>query len=249
MKLSVVLPAHNEEPNIHTMIERLLHRYGKSILEIIVVDDASTDRTSAIVRQLQQRYRAVRLVRRRRPSGVGRALKAGFRAVDPATEYVLMMDSDFVENIEEVQRLIDIVEAGYDGAVGSRFIGGGRLEGYPAPKRLANRSFHALAQWLLGIAHHDLTNNFKLYRVEIVKRLRWRNDTFAINAETGLLPLMHGYRIAEVPVSWVQRSKSMGTSNFHLLRVGPQYLRVLWRAWRLHLTQRRQQRGSSSCAS
>jgi len=227
MKLSVVLPAHNEEPNIRTMVERLLQRYDREILEVIVVDDASTDRTAAVVRRLARTHRRVRLVRRRPPSGVGRALKAGFKAVDQEANYVLMMDSDFVENIEDIQRLMDKLHEGYDGVVGSRFVSGGRLVGYPWPKLIANRVFHGLARFLLGITQRDLTNNFKLYKVEIIKSIRWRNDTFAINAETGLLPLLHSYRIAEVPVSWIQRSKSMGLSNFKIPRVGPQYLQVL----------------------
>src|SRR3989338_7866711 len=105
MKLSVILPAHNEAPNIQTMVERLLARYDRHILELIVVHETSSPRRAEVVQPLMQTHPRVRLVRRQPPSGVGRALKAGFSTVNAAADYALMMDSDFLENIEDVQRM------------------------------------------------------------------------------------------------------------------------------------------------
>src|SRR6266852_6602193 len=101
--LSVILIAHDEEQAIGPMLEGLLKTYDHEILEVIVVDDASNDRTAEIVGDRGKRSSKVRLIRRTPPCGVGRALKTGFRNLSPSAEYALTMDSDFVENIAQVQ--------------------------------------------------------------------------------------------------------------------------------------------------
>ena len=97
--LSILLIAHNEEASINRMIEGLLKYYDKEILEIVVVDEASNDKTAAFVESWKSRNKKVRLVKRTPPCGVGRALKTGFEHIDPKN-YALSMDSDFVENID-----------------------------------------------------------------------------------------------------------------------------------------------------
>ncbi len=232
--LSAVLIAHNEEENIGGMIDGLLRDYGDELLEIIVVSDSSTDRTSDIVRERMGRDGKVRLIEKGKPSGAGTALKAGFRNVSPKAGYVLTMDSDFIENIKEVRSLIEATESeGRDGAIGSRYMKGGRLVNYPLMKKIMNRSFHLLVRALFHIKQKDLTNNFKLYKAGIIRGLPWESDDFAINAETGIFPIVAGYNIAEVPVSWIQRGAGMGKSKFRLFKVGLSYIKVISRARRL----------------
>lgn len=226
--LSVVLIAHNEELNIGKMIEALESSYQNEILEIVVVDDNSTDGTARIVEDLKKRYGDLRLVRRSPPPGVGRALKAGYAAVDQKAEYILSMDSDFVHNIPQIARLIEEVEKGYDGVIGSRFTKGGELRRYPFPKKIANRVFHFIAGILFNIKCRDLSNNFKLYKKEVFQKLPYSSDDFAMNAETGILPIMYGYRIAEVPVSWIGRSEGMGISKFKIWKYGMGYINTLF---------------------
>jgi hypothetical protein len=85
-----------------------------------------------------------------------------------------------------------------------------------------------LARLALPLPFHDVSNNLKLYRADILKNLKLRQDHFAANAETGLKPIMLGYRIKEVPVSWINRTVDMGTSSFRTLKVGPSYAQALW---------------------
>jgi len=85
-----------------------------------------------------------------------------------------------------------------------------------------------LARLALRLRFHDISNNLKLYRADILKNLEIRQVHFAANAETGLKPIMMGYRIKEVPVSWINRSVDMGTSSFRTLKVGPSYVLALW---------------------
>ena len=232
--LSVVLIAHNEEQSIGAMLEGLLAKYRPEILEIIVVDDASTDRTAVIVENWTKQNAKVRLIRRTPPCGVGRALKTGFSKIDPRAEYALTMDSDFVENIDQVRALIDRMGQGTcDGVIGSRFTEGGRVVRYPFLKRSMNRFFHLVVKAIFHVKQNDLTNNFKLYRANIFRSMPWQSDGFAMNAETGLLPVLAGYKLAEVPVVWVDRAPAMGRSKFGLVKHGGGYLRVIFHAMRV----------------
>lgn len=238
--LSVVLIAHNEEICIGTMIEGLLSRYDREILEIVIVDDASTDKTASVVEGRMRQNGKVRLIRKNPPCGAGRALKTGFKNIDPKATFVLTMDSDFVENIGEVGRLIDAIETnGCDGVIGSRFVKGSRLIGYPLLKRILNRSFHRIVRTLFGIRQQDLTNNFKLYRREIFEGISWKSDGFSINAETGMLPILSSYRIEEMPISWVARGPEMGKSKFRILKHGRDYFKVIANAWKLRNSKKR----------
>jgi len=215
--------------NISAMVQGLISRYMQEILEIVVVNDNSTDTTAEVVRALQKVYPNLKLIIRKAPCGVGRALRDGFRAVSPEAEYILSMDSDFITNIPDVASLIAKIEEGYDGVIGSRYIQGGRLVNYPVVKKAVNRLFHFAVRVLCGIRCHDLSNNFKLYRKKLFQELPYRSDDFAMNVETGLMPHLFGYRIAEVPVSSTGRTAGMGKSKFRFLRFFGSYLVVLAR--------------------
>ena len=150
------------------------------------------------------------------------------------------MDSDFVENIGQVRLLIEAMEQGNcDGVIGSRFIEGGKVVHYPLLKRAMNRLFHGVVKMLFHVKQQDLTNNFKLYRADLFRSLPWRSNNFAMNAETGLLPILFGYKLLEVPVVWVDRDPEMGRSKFGLLKHGGGYLQVIFHALRIARPQRK----------
>jgi len=237
--LSIILIAHDEEQAIGPMLEGLLKTYDREILEVMVVDDASQDRTAEIVSDWAKRNSKVRLIQRTPPCGVGRALKTGFSNINPRAEYVLTMDSDFVENIAQVRALIDAVETeGCDGVIGSRFVRGGKVVRYPFFKRVMNRLFHFVGKSLFHVRQHDHTNNFKLYKAHISRSMPWKSDGFAMNAETGLLPILAECKLIEVPVVWVDRDPEMGRSKFGLLKHGGGYLRVILHARRFARARR-----------
>jgi dolichol-phosphate mannosyltransferase len=225
----VVIPCHNEEMNIRPLVTRLRDLYGDYLHEIIPVDDSSTDGTAEIMRQLAAEDPRVKPVFRAPPNGVGRALADGFRA--SSGRYVLSLDCDFQHLLPEVRDLFDAAAEGYDVVVGSRFSRHSVLLNYPFQKIVANRGFHLLAQLFLRQRFRDLTNNLKLIRREVLESLRLMEPGFAANAETGLQPLLMGFDVKEVPISWINRTPEMGSSSFRLMRVGGGYWRVLFRLW------------------
>jgi len=237
--ISVILPAHNEENNISKMIRGLLKLYDEYINEIIIVNDCSTDRTQYVVKDLINNFsKKIKLINRKLPAGVGRALKEGFKNIDNRSSFVLMMDSDFLPNLFEIEEFINKIGQGYDGVLGSRYMEKNRLLGYPLIKKILNRAFHYLANIFLNTNCCDFTNNYKLYKKEIVDSIKWESDNFAINAETGLYPILCGYNIAECSVIWIQRSASMGMPNFKAIAVGPDYIKVLLKAIKVRFSDK-----------
>ena len=226
-RLSVVVPSRNEEQNILPLIKNLQACYGDYIKEIIIVDDNSRDGTAKVTESLALEDSRIKLIRRNMPNGVGRALRDGFDAANG--DFVLTMDCDFQHLLPELTGLFDAIANGADVAVGSRFSRESVLLNYAFTKILANRGFHIVANILLGRHFRDVTNNLKLMRKEVLKCLVLESNDFAANAETGLQPILLGFKVKEVPISWINRSVDMGFSSFNLMSTGPNYFVVLFR--------------------
>jgi dolichol-phosphate mannosyltransferase len=227
--VSFVIPCYNEEMNVRLLVNRILNLYRDCVYEIILVNDGSSDGTAKEMADLARQNDLVKPLHRSTPNGVGHAIAEGLSQA--GGRYVLTMDCDFAHLLPEFRDLFDSAVEGYDVVVGSRFSRHSVLLNYPFLKIAANRGFHLLARLLLLRSFRDLTNNLKLMRREVAADLQLRQPGFAVNAETGLQPLILGYRVKEVPISWINRSPEMGRSSFRLIRVGGGYGRVLLNIW------------------
>ena len=232
--VSIVVPCYNEEMTITPLVNRLLETYDSYIHEIVLVNDNSKDRTAEVGAQLSLREPRVKMLNRTPPGGVGNALRDGYAAA--TGRYILTMDSDFEQIVPELRDLFDAIAEGHDGAIGSRFSYDSVLLNYPFMKILANRSFHLLVNLLLKVRVRDISNNLKIYRAEILKNLEIEQGGFAANVETGLKPVLQGYDIKEVAISWIDRTIDMGSSSFNVVRVAPNYfmelVHIVGAAWK-----------------
>ena len=225
--VSVVVPCHDEEMNVRALADGLRAHFGDYVCQIVLVDDNSTDSTRAAIEALAADDARIVPVIRTPPSGVGRALADGFRAA--SGRYILSMDCDFQHLLPELEDMFDAAAAGADAVFGSRFSRHSVLIDYPFTKILANRAFHVIVNGLFRLRRRDLTNNLKLVRTDIVKRLHLSETGFAANAEIGVKLALSGCTLQEVPVSWINRDRDMGRSSFSLWRSGGGYLRILGR--------------------
>ena len=236
--ISFVVPCHNEEMNIPRLVESIVGFYGPYVHEIVLVNDNSRDRTGEVAQELSAREPRIKVINRQPPNGVGRALRDGYAAA--TGRYILTMDCDFVQILPEFRDLFVVVAAGHEGAIGSRFTHESVMINYPFFKILCNRSFHLMVNLLLlpqGV--RDISNNLKLYRADILKSIEIEQDHFAANAETGLKPLLAGYDIQEVPISWINRTVDMGHSSFRIVQVAPNYFQALMGMMAKTLRQRK----------
>ena len=227
MKLSIVIPAYNEQNNIGRCLDELREvlrdRYAIDY-EIIVVDDASADQTHQVVHDQMEHDPAVRLVRRTPPSGLGRAIRAGLTEI--RGDVVVVYMADLSDDPEDVVAYYKKIQEGYDCVFGSRFMKGGKVENYPMAKRIANRIVNRCIQLMFFTRFTDLTNAFKAYRASVIQDCGpYRASHFNITLELSLSALIRRYHIAQIPVRWYGRT--WGNSNLNLRAMGRRYLSTM----------------------
>jgi dolichol-phosphate mannosyltransferase len=226
-KLSVVIPAYNEEKNIARCIGELqatLREKYEIPHEIIVVDDNSSDGTEEAVRAEMAKDTSVRIVKRTPPGGFGRAIRSGMEAV--RGDIVVVYMADLSDSPEDVVAYYRKIREGYDCVFGSRFIKGGVVENYPPLKLFVNRVVNRFIQLMFWTRFNDLTNAFKAYRTAVIRDCGpYRACHFNLTLEMSLGALIRDYHIAQIPIRWYGRT--WGSSNLRLGEMGRRYLSTL----------------------
>lgn len=227
MKLSVVIPAHNEAENIRQCVVELRRCISEEHgipAEYIVVDDNSTDDTADVVLSLAMEDPRVRLISRESPPGFGRAIRSGVAAVTGDVVVIYMADSS--DHPEDVLAYYRKIQEGYDCVFGSRFVKGGKVEHYPLLKLIVNRFVNTCIRWMFWTKFNDLTNAFKAYRTEVIRACGPFNAChFNITLEMSLGALTRRYYIAQIPIGWSGRT--WGSSKLRLREMGRRYLSTL----------------------
>ena len=155
-QVSVILPTYNERENIEELFERIKDALdSKWTYEIIVVDDNSPDDTAGAVRRLADLYPLVSLLERPHKSGLASAVAAGFNVAKG--EYWVMMDADLSHRPDDLPNLLQGL-AQVDIVVGSRYVEGGRILGWPLHRMVTSRLASAFGRLLLGLSVRDVTS-------------------------------------------------------------------------------------------
>jgi dolichol-phosphate mannosyltransferase len=226
LRLSVVIPAHDEEGSIEATVTAFAQRLAAEQIdyEIVVVDDGSRDRTAEIVARLAGADPNVRCVRNEGPHGFGLAVRCGLDAFTGDAVAIVMADlSDAPDDLVTYHRLL---ESGYDCAFGSRFIRGAQVHGYPRPKLVMNRIVNAFIRALFGHGYNDTTNAFKAYRRETIESVQpLVANHFNLTVELPLKAVVRGNSYAIVPISWTNRTS--GESKLRLQEMGDRYLYIV----------------------
>jgi dolichol-phosphate mannosyltransferase len=221
MKLSIIVPAHNEQENITDVIKRIEESVDIDH-ELVVVNDHSNDNTAALVSKLAGVYKNIKLVENKSEKGFANALRSGFN--NSSAEVVIPVMGDLCDELATIKKMFEKIYEGYDVVCASRYIeGGGRLGGSKikgAMSCFAGRSLY----YLLGIPTHDIANAYKMYRKGMLDKLDIRASGFEISMEITLKAYYQGYRITEVPTVWRERKK--GKSSFKIIRLIPRYLKL-----------------------
>jgi dolichol-phosphate mannosyltransferase len=207
VRATVCLPTYNERENLEPMVHALADVLGSDD-RVLVVDDNSPDGTGEIADRLAAELAFVDVLHRPRKEGLGPAYLAAFeRALADGAELVLEMDCDFSHRPEDARRLIDAA-AGADLVLGSRYVPGGHVGNWGLGRRVISRGGSLYAQLLLGVAVRDLTGGFKCYRRAVLERIDLDaidSRGYAFQIETTYRALRAGFRVVEVPISFVDR--------------------------------------------
>lgn len=168
MKLSVVIPARNEEGNITATLSSLrscLQRH-EIPYEIVVVDDGSEDTTATIVRGMGAEDPGIRLIVNEGQHGFGRAIRVGLDAF--TGDAVIIMMADCSDSPDDVVRYYHVLRDEADCVFGSRFIGGSQVIDYPKHKLIINRIANTFISTIFRLRFNDVTNAFKGYRSYVI---------------------------------------------------------------------------------
>ena len=246
VKLSLVIPARNEGSQIGATIGGLIDALdgdGIEDFEMLVVDDGSTDNTTAVVSRMAEADRRIRVERNPGPHGFGRAVRVGLDRFTGDAVVVTMADaSDDPADVVEYYRILrDRAEC----AFGSRWIRGARRSGYPGFKLGINRVVNTLIRLMFGLRYNDVTNAFKGYRRCVIDGCRpFVSPHFNLTIEIPLKAMTRGYTYEVLPIGW--RNRAAGTSSLLLKEQGSRYLFVLLSVWFEWLLVRHDYRRPSS---
>jgi dolichol-phosphate mannosyltransferase len=228
MRPVVCLPTYNERENLEPMVREL----GRHGVRVLVIDDNSPDGTGELADRLATELEFVDVLHRPRKEGLGPAYIAGFRrALADDAELVLEMDCDFSHDPADVPRLIAATEDA-DLALGSRYMDGGSIRNWGAVRRLVSAGGSFYARVVLDAGIRDLTGGFKCYRRRVLETIGLdavSSRGYAFQIETTFRALRAGFRVVEVPITFVDRE--VGRSKMS----GGIVLEAIWKVPALRL--------------
>ncbi len=230
MRLSVIIPAHNEVDSIAETVQRTADELRAAGIEheILVIDDASGDGTAQAVHAVAAREPNVRCLRSHLPPGFGHAVRAG---LDHYTgDAVAIMMADLSDSPSDLVRYYRVLEQGYDCAFGTRFGSGGSTQDYPRFKLVLNRIANGAIRLLFRHGYNDTTNAFKAYRRYVIDQIQpLLSNHFNLTVEMPLKAVVRGYNFAVVPVTWSNRRH--GTSKLRIQEMGSRYAFIVLYLW------------------
>jgi len=191
-KLTVLIPAYNEEDSLPVLIDRLRRLRGEGALDmdILIVDDGSTDRTGEIAEKLAERDDLIGAIRHRRNLGKSAALRTGIPRC--TGDYVIIMDADLQYAPEDIPRLVSALEGGLDVVNGWR-----RKRQDSWARKVPSSIYNMVSRLVFGLKIHDYNSGLKAFRREVLERISLRSDLHRY-----VLPLAHqmGFRVGEVEI-------------------------------------------------
>jgi len=208
-QIGVILPTYREEDNISKLIDAIEDL--KLDASILVIDDSSPDKTAEIVVEKQTKYKNVLLCVRPKKSGLGTAITDGFKyflSLDQPPKYVITMDADYSHNPKDIPQLLSrMFESECAIVIGSRYVKGGKIEGWPFTRKIISRTANSIARFSLGLKLHDCTSGFRCYSTKFLRAAitSLHSHTYEIQIETIRQATLRNFCLKETPVLFVNR--------------------------------------------
>jgi glycosyltransferase involved in cell wall biosynthesis len=219
----VIMPTYNERSNIVRSIEQLF-KFNPEV-QLLVVDDNSPDGTADLVLEAMGRFKnRLFLLQRPNKAGLGPAYLAGFNwAFERGYWRVVEMDADGSHRAEDLPRLLE--ESEFDLVIGSRWIPGGKVINWPIARKLVSQTGNLYARLLLKTDIRDMTAGFRVYKVDLLKRLpleRIASQGYSFQVEMTFRSIAMGANSKEVAITFVEREHGVSKMNTAIV------LEALW---------------------
>jgi dolichol-phosphate mannosyltransferase len=208
MRPLVIVPTYNERDNLPALLQQLLKLDG---LRMLVVDDSSPDGTGQIADEYAAANRArVQVLHRTGRRGLGRSYIDGmYVALRTDATHILQMDADLSHNPVDIPRLIAATEHA-EFAIGSRYVPGGRIENWPARRRMLSAFANRYIRAITKLTIRDCTSGFRCWRRAALEQLPLgsiRSDGYSFIVELAWEASEAGFRCGEIPITFVERRR------------------------------------------
>ena len=220
MRTLIIVPTHNEAANISEILDRL--RLHVPEADILVVDDESTDDTRTIVRRRVETDSNIRLAERDEKRGLGDAYLYAFaKGLDEGYEAMVEIDADLSHDPAVLPTMLGVAERGIALVIGSRYVPGGSVIGWPRRRTWLSRWGNRYAAIMLGLAVNDATAGFRVYRADALRAIGLegvRADGYGFQVEMTYRVVSAGLGVVEIPIAF--RDRVAGTSKMNKDIVG-----------------------------
>jgi dolichol-phosphate mannosyltransferase len=224
-RVLVIIPTYNEAENLRLITERA--RRAVPSVDILVADDNSPDGTGAIADELAASDNHIFVLHRPGKQGLGAAYVAGFGwAKDKGYDVVVEMDADGSHAPEELPKLLDTLR-GVDVVLGTRYVPGGSVHNWPLHRLALSRGGNLYIRMALGMPFKDATGGYRAYRMAVLDAIdvgTVASQGYSFQVELAWRAYRHGFRIAEVPITFVERERGASKMSGNIFK--EQLLRV-----------------------
>ena len=228
MFISIVIPARNETENISQTVENLEKGLKNLLHETLIVNDHSTDTTAAKVLEISTAYPSVKLINNTAEPGFASALWTGFHTASGEALVVVMADA--CDDPKTIPKMAARFTEGYDLVCGSRYLSGGGKDGGPKLQGLFSSLVNKVLHFFFRVPTTDTSNSFKLYRKEVLLKIKTEEKGFALSMELAIKFWRKGYQIIDIPTIW--KGRAAGKSKFKFRRAFLSYGRQVSRLFR-----------------
>jgi len=244
-RVLVIIPTYQERESLPLIVARV--RTAVPTAHVLVADDNSPDGTGKIADELAASDDHLHVLHRPAKKGLGAAYVAGFEwALSNGYDAIVEMDADGSHQPEQLPDLLGALTDA-DVVLGSRWVPGGKVSNWPKSREVLSRGANAYARVALGIPLRDATGGYRVYRAEVLRSFDLttvRSQGYCFQVDLALRSWQHGYRVVEVPISFVERALGASKMNRGIV------LEALWRVtvWgvRARLGQLTRRRPASS---
>lgn len=227
MRALVVIPTYNERATLERVVRGVLAADERT--SVLVVDDGSPDGTGALADALAEELPRLSTLHRSSKDGLGSAYREGFAVgLGQGFDVCVEMDADLSHPAAALPALLDALGSA-DVAIGSRYVTGGEVLGWPASRLLLSRGGNAYVRAWTGLPVRDATAGFRAYRREALESLDLgtvASEGYAFQLEMTLRAWRHGARIAEVPITFTERAEGVSKMSRAIV------VEALWRVAR-----------------
>jgi dolichol-phosphate mannosyltransferase len=207
MRTLVVVPTHNEAENIEGLLGKLREHVGD--VDILVIDDASSDATRSIVRAAMEDDDHLRIVEREHKLGLGDAYLHAFGiALDEGFDAVVEIDADHSHDPAVLPTMLDVAGRGIALVIGSRYVPGGTVTGWPRRRTWLSRWGNRYVAIMLGLAINDATAGYRVYRTDALRTIGLdgvQASGYVFQVELTYRVVRSGLGVVEIPISFTDR--------------------------------------------